>query len=86
MAPPDIHLLDADYHRSIPPRDYIEKLLSAFGQQWLNGAKSVVDLSSGIGVKFPLWVVGLWSEMHRVVEGRKRYSAILKFGQVFGGS
>ena len=55
--------MDALLSRPVPPRDFVEQLDNALGQQWLNGAKSVTDQRFNDGMDpLPLWVITFWKE------------------------
>lgn len=53
--------------RPIPSRAILDSLDNAFGQQWFNGAKSIVDPRYKNTFRLPLWVLGLWRRISTIV-------------------
>ncbi|KAG6818744.1 hypothetical protein H0H93_002181 [Arthromyces matolae] len=75
----DISVLIA---RPLPPREFLDTLLKDAGQEWLNGAQSIVDPRFNNATdRFPLWALEFWRLLDECVkkqEGWKRGEAWLE--------
>ncbi|KAG1817561.1 uncharacterized protein BJ212DRAFT_1299108 [Suillus subaureus] len=49
----------------IPPKDFMDIMMVAFGQALLDGKQSIHDLFSQ-GKLLPLWMIKFWQELHHV--------------------
>ncbi len=53
--------LDLLLTRSVPKTDFVAKLEESVGQEWLDGARSVVDPRFNDGADYlPLWIISFW--------------------------
>ena len=60
--------------RPFPPATVLDALSKAFGQAWLNGARSLIDPRYNDGHdRLPLWSISLWREMSNVVSAQSRW-------------
>ena len=55
--------------RSIPSQDVINKLDDEFGQQWLDGKRSIVD--PRYNDRYPFWVLTVWREISSLIKKQK---------------
>jgi len=61
--------------RHVPPKRVLTQLLSAFGQEWLDGAKSIVDPRFNDGRdRLPLWTIRFWKKMADVISERDKWA------------
>jgi len=61
--------------RHVPPEKVLTQLLSAFGQEWLDGAKSIVDPRFNDGRdRLPLWTIRFWKKMAGVISDRDKWA------------
>jgi hypothetical protein len=61
--------------RHIPPESVLIQLLSVFGQEWLDGAKSIVDPRFNDGQdRLPLWTIRFWKKMADVINDRDKWA------------
>lgn len=60
--------------RTIPSRDFIIELEREFGQQWLDGKRSIVDPRYNQGHDgYPFWVLTVWREILTLAGGLHLY-------------
>ena len=58
--------------RTIPSRDFIIELEREFGQQWLDGKRSIVDPRYNQGHDgYPFWVLTVWREILSLINKQK---------------
>ena len=73
MDPPSINL-DNFFSRSVPSAFFVGELERVFGQAWLDGAKSVVDVQFNDGRdRLPLWIIAFWRQVVDMVEMQKTW-------------
>lgn len=57
------------FNRPIPSAEFLTNLDGALGQEWLDGAQSIVDCRYNDGrERFPLWTMSLWKKMGDLVK------------------
>jgi len=64
--------------RTIPSRDFINKLDQELGQQWLDGKRSIVDPRYN-HVRYPLWVLTIWREISLLINKQKDWREAYTF-------
>jgi hypothetical protein len=64
--------------RNIPPDHTLEKLTEVFGQQWLDGKKSLVDPRYSKGLKnLPMWSLSVWKYMSATIKKQRDWREAL---------
>ena len=75
LSPPEILLT-----RPIPPARVLKDLDKALGQEWFDGANSIVDPRfNNRSERFPFWALSLWKEMEKMIQHQRLWDSSIRW-------
>ncbi|KAF5341928.1 hypothetical protein D9611_001095 [Ephemerocybe angulata] len=78
--PPTVTDTDVFFSKSIPSPDHVNLLDKAYGQAWLDGAKSIVDRRVvNTMERLPVWTITVWKVLLGIKGAQREWNRALKW-------
>ncbi|KAF5320335.1 hypothetical protein D9611_011267 [Ephemerocybe angulata] len=78
--PPTVTDADIFFSKSIPSPDHVKLLDEAYGQAWLDGAKSIIDRRAvNTTERLPVWAISVWKVLLGIKGAQREWNRALKW-------